>query len=48
METIKYKLTDETKVVDNVTLHRIECVTEFGDVKVGDCIAGTNKQSNNN
>lgn len=28
---MKYKLTDETKVVDNITLHRIECVTAFGD-----------------
>lgn len=36
MENMKYKLTDETKVVDNVTLHRIECVTAFGDVKAGD------------
>lgn len=33
---MKYKLTDETKVVDNITLHRIECVTAFGDVKAGD------------
>lgn len=33
---MKYKLTDETKVVDNITLHRIECVTAFGDVEVGD------------
>lgn len=33
---MKYKLTDETKVFDNVTLHRIECVTTFGDIKAGD------------
>ncbi len=33
---MKYKLTDETKVVDNITLHRIECVTAFGDVECGD------------
>ena len=32
---MKYKLTDETKVVDNITLHRIECVTAFGDVECG-------------
>ena len=33
---MKYKFTDETKVVDNVTLHRIECVTAFGDVGCGE------------
>ena len=33
---MKYKLTSETKVVDNITLHRIECVTAFGDVECGD------------
>ena len=33
---MKYKLTDETKVVDNITLHRIECVTAFGDVECGE------------
>ena len=32
---MKYKFTDETKVVDNITLHRIECVTAFGDVECG-------------
>ena len=32
---MKYKLTDETKVVDNITLHRIECVTAFGNVEFG-------------
>lgn len=36
MENIKYKLTKETKIVNDVTLHRIECVTAFGDVKAGD------------
>ena len=36
MKNMKYKLTDETKVVDNITLHRIECVTAFGDVECGD------------
>lgn len=35
MENMKYKLTDETKVVGNITLHRIECVTAFGDVECG-------------
>ena len=33
---MKYKLTDETKVVDNITLHRIECVTAFSDVLCGE------------
>ena len=32
---MKYKLTDETKVVDNITLHRIECVTAFDDIECG-------------
>ena len=31
---MKYR-TSETKVVDNITLHRIECVTAFGDVECG-------------
>lgn len=33
---MKYKLTSETKVVDNITLHRIECVTAFSDVGCGE------------
>lgn len=33
---MKYKLTDETKVVNNITLHRIECVTAFSDVLCGE------------
>ena len=32
---MKYRITSETKVVDNITLHRIECVTAFGDVECG-------------
>ena len=32
---MKYKLTSETKVVNNITLHRIECVTAFGNVECG-------------
>ena len=36
MKNIKYKLTDETKVVDNITLHRIECVTAFNNVEAGE------------
>ena len=33
---MKYKLTDETKNLGEVILHRIECVTSFDDVKAGD------------
>ena len=33
---MKYKLTDETRVVENITLHRIECVTAFSDVECGE------------
>ena len=34
--SMKYKLTKETKVVNGHTLHRIKCITSFGDVKKGD------------
>ena len=33
---MKYRITSETKVVDNITLHRIECITAFDDVECGD------------
>lgn len=33
---MKYKLTEETKVVFGKTLHRIVCVTAFASVSVGD------------
>lgn len=32
----KYKLTKETKEIDGRTLHRIEALRDFGDVKAGD------------
>ena len=32
---MKYRITSETRVVENITLHRIECVTAFGDVECG-------------
>ena len=32
----KYKLTQETKIINGVTLHRIEALKDFGDVKKGD------------
>ena len=36
MEELKYKLTEETIVVYNKTLYRIEALKDFGDVKKGD------------
>ena len=33
---MKYKLTQETKVVAGVTLHRIQALKSFGDVTEGD------------
>ena len=33
---MKYRITSETKVVENITLHRIECVTAFSDVECGE------------
>ena len=32
----KYKLTEETNVVEGVTLHRIQALKSFGDVTEGD------------
>ena len=32
----KYKLTKETKEINGYTLHRIEALRDFGDVKAGD------------
>ena len=36
MEIKKFKLTDETIIVDSKTLYRIEALRDFGDVKKGD------------
>lgn len=36
METRKYKLTEETINVNSKTLHRIEALKDFGNVKKGD------------
>ena len=33
---MKYKLTDETKVIEGITLHRIKALKTFGDVTEGD------------
>lgn len=32
----KYKLTDETIIFNGITLHRIEALMDFGNVKAGD------------
>ena len=36
METLKYKLTDETIEFDGKTLHRIEALKDFGHIHKGD------------
>ena len=33
---MKYKITNETLYVDGKTLHRIECIEPFLDIKSGD------------
>ena len=43
---MKYKLTDETKEVFGITLHRIVCVTAFASVSVGD-VGGWVESENN-
>lgn len=44
---MKYKLTEETMTTDSgVELHRIECVTAFSDVKVGDKGGWIEKEEN--
>jgi len=53
---MKYKLTDDTRVVDGITLHRIECVEEFSasrfstlevcEIKVGDKGGWIEKEEN--
>lgn len=42
----KYKLTEETKVIDYVTLHRIECVTAFGNIVAGEKGGFVEKEDN--
>ena len=36
MEEIKYRLTEESVVVNDKTLYRIEALKDFGDVHKGD------------
>ena len=43
---MKYKLTDETKEYFGITLHRIVCVTAFGNVAVGDVGGFIEKEEN--
>ena len=43
---MKYKLTEETKVVCGHTLHRIVCVTAFASVSVGDIGGWVESESN--
>lgn len=43
---MKYRLTDETIKVGTVTLHRIECVEAFSNVKTGDKGGWIEKESN--
>ena len=32
----KYRMTDETMKLGGITLHRIEAIRDFGNVKAGD------------
>ena len=43
---MKYRLTDETIKVDEVILHRIECVEAFPNVKAGDKGGWIEKEDN--
>ena len=47
---IKYRLTDETKVIENAysrkTLYRIQAIVDFGDVKAGELGGFIEKESN--
>lgn len=43
---VKYKITDECKVVGKITLHRIESLKDFKDVKKGDKGGYIEKESN--
>ncbi|WP_033313039.1 hypothetical protein, partial [Bartonella rattaustraliani] len=42
----KYELTDETKVVNHVTLHRIKALRDFYNVKAGDLGGFIQKEEN--
>ncbi|WP_033313402.1 hypothetical protein [Bartonella rattaustraliani] len=42
----KYELTDETKVVNGITLHRIKALRDFYNVKAGDLGGFIQKEEN--
>lgn len=46
METRKYVLTDETKKLNGVLVHRIKAVKDFADVKKGDLGGWVESESN--
>jgi carbonic anhydrase/acetyltransferase-like protein (isoleucine patch superfamily) len=46
MSEKKYELTEETKVVGDVTLHRIRALRDFGNVKAGDLGGWIEKEEN--
>lgn len=46
METKKYKLTEETIIVNGKSLYRIEALIDFGDVKKGDKGCFVEKEEN--
>lgn len=43
---MKYKLTEETKQIDGLTLYRIEALKDFGDIKRGDKGGWIEKEDN--
>ena len=42
----KYRLTEETKVINGHTLHRIEALKDFGGVKKGELGGWIEKEDN--
>ena len=43
---MKYKLTEETKIIGGITLHRIEAIQDFASVKTGEKGGFIEKESN--
>ena len=43
---MKYKMTDETKVVYGITLHRIQALEDNRNIKAGDLLGWIEKESN--
>lgn len=46
MKTIKYVLTNETKTIHGVVVHRIKAIKDFGNVKKGDLGGWAENESN--